>query len=127
MAWGLFPILLASKGFYHCADRNGNGCLPCCVGHRAIVYRKNGRSFCKRICCLGNDLTGHCIACALLGQHLSSIYFTLCNIRMGHCNGISCFLATVAENTHPQDRAKTSAYSVSGEIWVMLSAQLLPA
>jgi predicted MFS family arabinose efflux permease len=108
MAWGIFPILLASKGFSLEAIGVVTAIYPAVwgfgqlfTGTMADLYNKkyllfSGMFF--QAVALGlflfaDSLTHYIILSAILGWGTAMVYPT--------------FLATVAENTHPKDRANS--------------------
>ncbi|WP_194976781.1 MFS transporter [Aquiflexum lacus] len=108
MAWGIFPILLASKGFSLEAIGVVTAVYPAVwgfgqlfTGRMADIYNKKYLLFLGMLLqaiALGlflfaNSLTEYIILSAILGWGTAMVYPT--------------FLATVAENTHPNDRANS--------------------
>jgi MFS family permease len=108
MIWGLFPILLAAKHF----SINEIGMLtaiyPAVWGLGQIFTGPLSDRVCKK------DL----LATGMILQAVALIFFVFAQtmfhfIFLGACLGIGTamvyptFLATVAENTHPMDRAKS--------------------
>lgn len=108
MAWGIFPILLASKGFSLEAIGVVTAIYPAVwgfgqlfTGKMADLYNKKYLLFSGmflQAIALGfflfaDSLTHYIILSAILGWGTAMVYPT--------------FLATVAENTHPKDRANS--------------------
>lgn len=106
MAWGLFPILLASKGFDLEAIGIVTATYPAVWGLGQLITGKMADRYPKKaLLFIGMllqglvllifpwaiDLSHYIILSALLGWGTAMVYPT--------------FLATVAENTHPKDRA----------------------
>jgi MFS family permease len=108
MAWGIFPILLASKGFN--LEQIGIivAVYPAVWGLGQLFTGKMADKFCKKdmlfygmllqavallFFAWATSMTHYVILAAILGWGTAMVYPT--------------FLATVAENTHPQDRAKS--------------------
>ena len=106
MAWGLFPILLASKGFDLEAIGIVTATYPAVWGLGQLITGKMADRYTKKaLLFIGMllqglvllifpwaiDLSHYIILSALLGWGTAMVYPT--------------FLATVAENTHPEDRA----------------------
>lgn len=106
MAWGLFPILLASKGFDLEAIGIVTATYPAVWGLGQLITGKMADRYTKKaLLFIGMllqglvllifpwaiDLSHYIILSALLGWGTAMVYPT--------------FLATVAENTHPKDRA----------------------
>lgn len=108
MVWGIFPILLLSKNFSISEIGIITAVYPAVWGIGQLFTGKMADKFCK------NDLLW--IGMAL--QAVALILFTVAN-TMFHFVALSAilgwgtamvyptFLATIAENTHPQDRAKS--------------------
>lgn len=108
MAWGLFPILLAQKGFDMAHIAVITAVYPAVWGIGQLFTGKLSDHFCKKsmlfwgmflqglvllLFVFANSFTHYIILAALLGWGTAMVYPT--------------FLATVAENTHPKDRAKS--------------------
>jgi MFS family permease len=103
MAWGIFPILLASKGFS--IEQIGiiTAVYPAVWGIGQLFTGKLADTFCKKNMLLqaialialvwANSMSSYILLSAVLGWGTAMVYPT--------------FLATVAENTNPQDRAKS--------------------
>lgn len=106
MAWGIFPILLAAKGFS--LDRIGliTAIYPAVWGVGQLATGKMADHLIKRNMLFGGMLlqgivivmlpylenfSGYIVLSAMLGIGTALVYPT--------------FLATIAENTHPTDRA----------------------
>jgi len=106
MVWGLFPILLASRGF----DLKQIGIITAIypavwgmgqlfTGRMADIFPK------KKLLFIGMILQS--IALLFLVWAESRIHFIFLSIFLGWGTALvyPAFLAAVAENTHPQDRA----------------------
>lgn len=108
MAWGLFPILLAQKGFSIGQIGIVTAVYPAVWGIGQLITGKMSDYFCKKsmlfwgmflqalallLLVFANTLSHYIILSALLGWGTAMVYPT--------------FLATVAENTHPHDRPKS--------------------
>lgn len=108
MAWGLFPILLAQKKFSLSEIGIITAIYPVIWGIGQLFTGKMSDHFCKKsmlfwgmflqgmallLIVFANSLTHFIILSSLLGWGTAMVYPT--------------FLATVAENTNPQDRAKS--------------------
>lgn len=106
MAWGLFPILLAGKGFNLEAIGVVTAIYPAVWGFGQLFTGKMADIYSKKMLLLvgmtlqglsllffpwANTLTHYIMLAAILGWGTAMVYPT--------------FLATVAENTHPEDRA----------------------
>jgi MFS family permease len=108
MAWGLFPILLAQKG----SDLEEIGIVaaiyPAVWGLGQLFTGKMSDHFCKKSMLFwGMLLQG--MALVLLVFASSFIHFVALALVLGWGTAMvyPTFLATVAENTHPHDRAKS--------------------
>ena len=108
MAWGIFPILLATKGFTIAEIGIVTAIYPGVWGIGQLFTGKMADIFCKKdmlyvgmflqaiallVLVWGNTMFHFIILSAILGWGTAMVYPT--------------FLATVAENTNPQDRAKS--------------------
>lgn len=108
MVWGIFPILLASKQFNIAQIGIITAVYPAVWGIGQLFTGTMADKFCKKkMLYIGmflqavalaafiwaNTMTHFIILCSLLGWGTAMVYPT--------------FLATVAENTHPRDRAKS--------------------
>jgi len=108
MVWGIFPILLASKGFTIEEIGIVAAVYPAVWGLGQLFTGKMADKFCKK------DM----LYSGMFLQAIALIAFVWAN-TMFHFIALSCilgwgtamvyptFLATVAENTNPQDRAKS--------------------
>jgi MFS family permease len=106
MAWGIFPILLASKGFT--IDKIGFitaiypavwGIGQLFTGKMADYYSKKNLLFC------GMLLQG--MVLVVFPMAFTLLHFTILASLLGLGTALvyPTFLATIAENTHPADRA----------------------
>jgi MFS family permease len=108
MAWGIFPILLSTKGFTIGEIGIVTAIYPAVWGIGQLFTGKMADKFCKKdmlytgmflqaisllILVWANTLSHFIILSSVLGWGTAMVYPT--------------FLATVAENTNPQDRAKS--------------------
>lgn len=108
MAWGIFPILLASKGFSIEQIGIVTATYPAVWGIGQLFTGKMADVFCKRdLLYIGMLLQ----ALALIGLLYadSMTHYILLSVILGWGTAMvyPTFLATVAEHTHPQDRAKS--------------------
>lgn len=108
MAWGLFPILLVSKGF----DLGQIGAItavyPAVWGIGQLFSGAMADRFCKKDLLVGGMLLqGIVLLIFPLADKWS--HFVLLSVLLGWGTAMvyPTFLATVAENTHPQDRAES--------------------
>jgi MFS family permease len=108
MAWGIFPILLASKNFTLEQIGIVTAIYPAVWGLGQLFTGKMADRFCKKdLLFYGMLLQG--IALVILIFANSMTHFVLLSIILGWGTAMvyPTFLATVAENTHPDDRAKS--------------------
>lgn len=108
MAWGLFPILLATKGFSIAQIGIVTAVYPAVWGLGQLFTGKMADKYCKKTLLY----TGMALqALALLLMVFASTmvhYITLAAVLgWGTAMVYPTFLATIAENTHPRDRAKS--------------------
>jgi len=108
MAWGVLPILLAIKGF----NLNEIGLVaatyPAVWGVGQLITGKMADVFCKKkMLFIGMVLQGLAIVVLVWATSLTH-YLVLAGLMgWGTAMVYPTFLATVAENTHPYDRAKS--------------------
>jgi MFS family permease len=108
MAWGILPLLLATKGFTIEEIGVVTAIYPAVWGLGQLFTGAMADRICKRdMLFLGMILQ----AIALVGLIWagSMIHFILLSVLLGWGTAMvyPTFLATVAENTNPQDRAKS--------------------
>jgi len=108
MAWGIFPILLASKGFS--LDQIGIivAVYPAVWGLGQLFTGKMADNFPKKnLLFLGMLLQA--IALMLFAWSTTMTHYVLLSSLLGWGTAMvyPTFLASIAENTHPQDRAKS--------------------
>ncbi|RZS95853.1 MFS transporter [Cecembia calidifontis] len=108
MAWGIFPILLAGKGFS--LEQIGIitaiypavwGLGQLFTGKMADIYNK------KHLLFLGMFLQGIALFFFFFAQNMAHYVILSAILGWGTAMVYPTFLATAAENTHPQDRAKS--------------------
>lgn len=108
MAWGIFPILLAAKGF----DLGQIGVVTAVypavwgfgqlfTGRMADIFNK------KHLLFTGMLLQGIALGLFLFAGSMTHYVLLSAVLGWGTAMVYPTFLATVAENTHPQDRAKS--------------------
>ncbi|WP_113924206.1 MFS transporter [Cognataquiflexum aquatile] len=108
MAWGIFPILLATKGF----DLEQIGVVTAVypavwgfgqlfTGRMADIFNK------KHLLFTGMLLQGIALGLFLFAGSMTHYVLLSAVLGLGTAMVYPTFLATVAENTHPQDRAKS--------------------
>ncbi|MDX1955758.1 MAG: MFS transporter [Chitinophagaceae bacterium] len=108
MVWGLFPILLATKGFSMANIAVITAVYPAVWGIGQLFSGAMADRFCKKdLLVAGMALQG--IVILFLPLANSMIQFILLSFLLGWGTAMvyPTFLATVAENTHPQDRARS--------------------
>ena len=108
MAWGIFPILLASKGFS--LDQIGIivAVYPAVWGLGQLFTGKMADNYQKKnLLFLGMLLQA--IALMLFAWSTTMTHYVLLSSLLGWGTAMvyPTFLASIAENTHPQDRAKS--------------------
>jgi MFS family permease len=108
MAWGIFPILLASKGFSLAEIGIVTAVYPAVWGIGQLFTGRMADYYCKRdLLFLGMALQGMALVAIVVADSL--IHFLILSFILGIGTAMvyPTFLATVAENTHPADRAKS--------------------
>lgn len=108
MAWGIFPILLASKGFTIGEIGIVTAIYPAVWGIGQLFTGKMADRFCKKdMLFIGMFLQA--IALIFLVWADTMLHFIILSSVLGWGTAMvyPTFLATVAENTSPQDRAKS--------------------
>lgn len=108
MAWGIFPILLASKGFSIAEIGIVTAVYPAVWGLGQLFTGKMSDKFCKKDM-LYTGMLLQAVALVLLVWADSMFHFIFLSTVLGWGTAMvyPTFLATVAENTHPHDRAKS--------------------
>lgn len=108
MAWGIFPILLASKGFNIAEIGIVTAIYPAVWGIGQLFTGAMADKFCKKDMLYTGMLLQAIALIALLWAN-SMWHFILLSAILGWGTAMvyPTFLATVAENTNPQDRAKS--------------------
>jgi MFS family permease len=107
MVWGLLPILLAQKGFSIAQIGIITAIYPAIWGIGQLLTGKMSDFICKKSMLFwGMFLQG--VALLFFPFAGSLLHFVLLSIILGWGTAMvyPTFLATVAENTHPYDRAK---------------------
>ncbi len=108
MAWGVFPILLATKGFTIGEIGIVASIYPAVWGIGQLFTGRMADKFCKKdMLYIGMLLQA--IALVTLIWANTMLHFILLSSILGWGTAMvyPTFLATVAENTNPQDRAKS--------------------
>lgn len=108
MAWGIFPILLAAKGF----DLEQIGVVtavyPAVWGFGQLFTGRMADTFNKKhLLFTGMLLQGIALGLFLFAGSMTHYVALAAVLGWGTAMVYPTFLATVAENTHPQDRARS--------------------
>ncbi len=108
MAWGIFPILLATKGFTIAEIGIVTAIYPAVWGIGQLFTGKMADKFCKKDMLYAGMLL-QAIALIILVWANTLLHFVIISSVLGWGTAMvyPTFLATVAENTNPQDRAKS--------------------
>lgn len=108
MVWGIFPILLASKNFT--IEKIGivTAVYPAVWSIGQIITGKMADKICKKTMLFGGMIV-QAVALMLFVFAFSFTQFILLAILLGWGTAMvyPTFLASIAENTHPHDRAKS--------------------
>ncbi|MBI3136020.1 MAG: MFS transporter [Bacteroidetes bacterium] len=108
MAWGLFPILLAQKKFSIEEIGLVTAIYPAVWGLGQLVTGKMADLFSKKKMLFWGMFTqGVALLFFAFAGSLAHYIFLSVILGIGTALVYPTFLATVAENTHPQDRAKS--------------------
>lgn len=108
MAWGIFPILLASKGFTIGEIGIITAIYPAVWGIGQLFTGRMADTFCKKDMLYVGMLLQAFALVALVWSNTMLHYVILSSLLgWGTAMVYPTFLATVAENTNPQDRAKS--------------------
>jgi len=108
MAWGIFPILLATKGFTIGEIGIVTAIYPAVWGIGQLFTGKMADKFCKKDMLYVGMFLQAIALIALVWANTMLHYVILSSILgWGTAMVYPTFLATVAENTNPQDRAKS--------------------
>lgn len=108
MAWGIFPILLSSKGFSLEEIGIIVSVYPAVWGLGQLFTGKMADKFCKKKM-LFTGMLLQAIALLFFAGATSFTHYIILSAILGWGTAMvyPTFLATVAENTHPKDRAKS--------------------
>ena len=108
MAWGLLPLLLASKGFSFGEIGIIAAIYPGVWGVGQLLTGAMADKFCKKDM-LYTGMLLQAIALVALVWANSMLHYSIIASILGWGTAMvyPTFLATVAENTHPQDRAES--------------------
>jgi MFS family permease len=108
MAWGIFPILLAFKGFNIEEIGIVTAVYPAVWGFGQLFTGKMADIYNKKILLfLGMLLQGIALGVFLFANSLTDYIILSAILGWGTAMVYPTFLATVAENTHPNDRANS--------------------
>lgn len=108
MVWGLFPILLANKGFSISSIGIITAVYPAVWGIGQLVTGKMSDHFCKKSMLLWGMLLQGLALLSLIFVNTFAHYIIISSLLgWGTAMVYPTFLATVAENTHPIDRPKS--------------------
>lgn len=108
MAWGIFPILLATKGFSLPQIGIVTAVYPAVWGIGQLITGKLSDILCKKdLLYTGMMLQAIALIALLWAQTM--IHFIVLSSLLGWGTAMvyPTFLASIAENTHPLDRAKS--------------------
>lgn len=108
MVWGIFPILLAQKDFSIAQIGIVTATYPAVWGLGQLVTGKMADYFCKKdMLFTGMFLQG--LALLIMPWAQTMTHYILLSVILGWGTAMvyPTFLATVAENTNPTDRAKS--------------------
>jgi MFS family permease len=108
MAWGIFPILLATKGFNLEQIGIVTAVYPAVWGFGQLFTGKMADVFNKKyLLFVGMLLQGISLGLFLFAGSIIHYIILAAVLGWGTAMVYPTFLAMVAENTHPQDRAKS--------------------
>jgi MFS family permease len=108
MAWGIFPILLAARGFSIGEIGIVTAIYPAVWGIGQLFTGKMADKFCKKdILYLGMFLQALALIFLIWANTMFHYILLSSVLGWGTAMVYPTFLATVAENTNPQDRAKS--------------------
>jgi MFS family permease len=108
MTWGLFPILLATKGFTLAQIGIVTAIYPAVWGIGHLFTGKMADYFCKKdLLFWGMLLQGLALVALLFAGTMAHFIILSSLLGWGTALVYPTFLATVAENTHPSDRANS--------------------
>ena len=106
MAWGILPILLASKGFNIKDIGIIAAVYPGVWGLGQLFTGKMADYFCKKdLLFIGMFLQGIALVALIVAQSFTHFIILSSILGLGTALVYPTFLATVAENTNPSDRA----------------------
>lgn len=108
LTWGLFPLILVAKGFTLGQIGIITAIYPATWGIGQLFTGKMADYFCKKdLLFWGMLLQGLALITLPLASTMTHFIVLSCFLGWGTAMVYPAFLATVAENTHPRDRAKS--------------------
>jgi MFS family permease len=108
MIWGIFPILLAIKNFTLQEIGVITAIYPAVWGIGQVLTGKMADKYCKKdMIFWGMILQAIAIAAFVLANTINQYILISLLLGWGTAMVYPTFLASIAENTHPQDRAKS--------------------
>ncbi len=108
MTWGIFPILLATKGFTIAEIGIITAIYPAVWGVGQLFTGKMADKFCKKdMLYIGMFIQAIAIIALVWASSMFHYIIISSILGWGTAMVYPTFLATVAENTNPQDRAKS--------------------
>ena len=106
MVWGLFPILLSGKGFSIASIALITAVYPAVWGIGQLITGKMADHFSKRnLLYVGMLLQGLALILFIVARSFGQYIILAVLLGVGTALVYPTFLATIAENTHPEDRA----------------------
>ncbi len=108
MVWGMLPVLLFTKGFALADIGLIVAVYPAVWGIGQLLTGKMADFFCKKsMLSWGMMLQGIALLMLVFISTKSGFIFLMALLGWGTAMVYPSFLATVADNTHPKDRAKS--------------------
>lgn len=108
MVWGILPVLLASKGFSIAYIGIVTAIYPAVWGIGQLFTGKMADKFCKKdLLYMGMLLQALALISLVWADTMTHFVVLSALLGWGTAMVYPTFLATVAENTNPQDRAKS--------------------
>jgi len=108
MVWGLFPVLLAGKGFQLEEIGIVTAVYPAVWGISQLFTGKMSDFFCKKSMLFwGMFLQGIALLLFVFAETFTHFVILSAILGWGTAMVYPTFLATIAENAHPRDRARS--------------------
>jgi len=108
MAWGIFPILLASRNFNLEQIGIVTAVYPAVWGFGQIITGKMADRICKRdMMFWGMSLQAIALVLFIFASSMGQFILLAAVLGWGTAMVYPTFLASIAEHTHPHDRAKS--------------------